>query len=74
MQTDTCSHYIFYSTLFVGDDAEEEDPSEENPFAAMTQEEREELYIKDPKKTLRGYFEREGKILYRLGIQLAHGL
>eukprot|EP00057_Strongylocentrotus_purpuratus_P032376 XP_787417.3 PREDICTED: kanadaptin [Strongylocentrotus purpuratus] len=44
----------------MGGDEEEEESDEENPFASMeTQEDREAAYIKDPKKTLRGFFERE---------------
>nr|XP_054759512.1 kanadaptin-like [Lytechinus pictus] len=44
----------------MGGDEDEEDSDEENPFAVIeTQEEREAAYIKDPKKTLRGFFERE---------------
>ena len=43
----------------IGDDVAEDDEDEENPFAALTTE-NEELYIDDPKKSLNGYFEREG--------------
>ena len=35
---------------------------EENPFSLDTPE-NEELYIDDPKKALKGYFEREGTLL-----------
>ena len=44
-----------------GDDAAGEPDMEENPFA-LDLPENEELYIDDPKKALKGYFEREGKI------------
>ena len=59
------SNLFVHISLFLGMDAEDDDddeePSADNPFAQETQEQREAAYIKDPKKTLRGFFEREGK-------------
>ncbi|XP_056424571.1 kanadaptin-like [Hyla sarda] len=46
----------------MGDDAEEEE-SDVNPIAMEYQVEREALYSKDPKKTLQGFFDREGEEL-----------
>ncbi|XP_023648853.2 kanadaptin isoform X2 [Paramormyrops kingsleyae] len=41
----------------------EEDENEENPFAMEFQEDQEAAYLKDPKKALQGFFDREGEEL-----------
>ncbi|KAF5896218.1 kanadaptin-like isoform X2, partial [Clarias magur] len=48
----------------IGDDAApEEDENEENPFATEFQEDQEAAYLKDPKKALQGFYDREGEEL-----------
>merc|ERR1712071_280337 len=45
----------------MAEDAEDENPMAENPFAILGDAScNEELYLEDPKKSLRGWFEREG--------------
>ncbi|KAH0622621.1 hypothetical protein JD844_025084 [Phrynosoma platyrhinos] len=46
----------------IGEDAEEEE-GEENPIAIEFQEDQEAFYLKDPKKALQGFFDREGEEL-----------
>ncbi|CAL8271653.1 unnamed protein product [Merluccius merluccius] len=43
--------------------APEEDEDEENPFATEFQEDQEAAYLKDPKKALQGFYDREGEEL-----------
>ena len=55
--------YVWLSFLSfprpLGEDAVE-DEAEENPIVLEFQQEREAFYIKDPKKALQGFFDREG--------------
>uniref|UniRef100_A0A8D0GJU3 FHA domain-containing protein n=1 Tax=Sphenodon punctatus TaxID=8508 RepID=A0A8D0GJU3_SPHPU len=50
----------------IGEDADadaEEEETEENPIAIEFQEEQEAFYLKDPRKALQGFFDREGEEL-----------
>lgn len=39
----------------------EEDDNEENPFSTEFHEDQEAAYLKDPKKALQGFYDREGE-------------
>ncbi|XP_019627534.1 PREDICTED: kanadaptin-like [Branchiostoma belcheri] len=45
------------------EDAEEEEEDDRNPFSLELTEEKEAYYVKDPKKALKNFFEREGEEL-----------
>jgi hypothetical protein len=55
----TCPVFSFCLSYPAGEDAVE-DEAEENPIVLEFQQEREAFYIKDPKKALQGFFDREG--------------
>uniref|UniRef100_A0A3Q0RWN5 Solute carrier family 4 member 1 adaptor protein n=1 Tax=Amphilophus citrinellus TaxID=61819 RepID=A0A3Q0RWN5_AMPCI len=47
----------------MGKSAPEEDENEENPFSTEFHEDQEAAYLKDPKKALQGFYDREGEEL-----------
>lgn len=55
--------HIVFVVCLAEEAAPEEDENEENPFATEFQEDQEAAYLKDPKKALQGFYDREGKIL-----------
>ncbi len=55
---------LYLSYVFTADDAT--DLETENPFALAEAPQNEDLYIDDPKKALRGYFEREGMTVFAI--------
>lgn len=53
-------HGVFLDFLcLLGEDAEE-DEVEENPIAVDFQDVQDAFYMKDPRKALQGFFDREG--------------
>lgn len=53
--------------------APEEDENEENPFSTEFHEDQEAAYLKDPKKALQGFYDREGErilLIYRYHVRL----
>lgn len=65
-----CVNNKFYFVLlcfsFTADDAVAEDEDEENPFSTEFHEDQEAAYLKDPKKALQGFYDREGLTLFCL--------
>lgn len=53
--------FLHFACLLVGEDAEE-DEVEENPIAIDFQDVQDAFYMKDPRKALQGFFEREGTL------------
>ncbi|KAJ3613527.1 hypothetical protein NHX12_019774 [Muraenolepis orangiensis] len=47
----------------IAEEAAPEEEDEENPFATEFQEDQEAAYLKDPKKALQGFYDREGEEL-----------
>jgi len=60
LQTASNYHRVFFSVLVEDDDAEAADSDEDDSNTVSAIPLQEELYIDDPKKALRGFFEREG--------------
>ena len=61
--TDTQTFALALSVCAAAEEAApEEDEDEENPFATEFQEDQEAAYLKDPKKALQGFYDREGEI------------
>ncbi|KAL0969866.1 hypothetical protein UPYG_G00233410 [Umbra pygmaea] len=54
--------------------APEEDENEENPFSTEFQEDQEAAYLKDPKKALQGFYDREGEELEFEYEDKSHGI
>nr|XP_043904031.1 kanadaptin [Solea senegalensis] len=52
----------------------EEDENEENPFSTEFQEDQEAAYLKDPKKALQGFYDREGEELEFEYEDKSHGM
>jgi len=50
---------LHFVCVLVGEDAEE-DEVEENPIAIDFQDVQDAFYMKDPRKALQGFFDREG--------------
>ena len=53
--------YIHFTFIQPSGEDAVEDTNEENPFASLLPE-NESLYIDDPKKALKGFYEREGVV------------
>lgn len=53
----------FFGLCLLGEDAEE-DEVEENPIAVDFQDVQDAFYVKDPRKALQGFFDREGNVFF----------
>lgn len=52
-----------FSAIYAAEEVvPEEDDNEENPFSTEFLEDQEAAYLKDPKKALQGFYDREGEI------------
>lgn len=57
------NNFFALSCILLGEDAEE-DGVEENPIAIDFQDVQDAFYMKDPRKALQGFFDREGTIFF----------
>lgn len=53
--------FLFTTTPADEEVVPEEDDNEENPFSTEFLEDQEAAYLKDPKKALQGFYDREGE-------------